>query len=459
LRRGRRRIFLGLRWLLHREVVRQRRAKVFLPDVLLAQVVWGSRGHWPRNWRKQVCGAVLRLERVVRQNGDLQEKDLVRRRECHPSCPLDGRAGLRHGHFVVTVCRIFTQTSEYQTELDLDRSFLGVLELFRCGPVGPAFDFARARGDDPDEAAARQKVLDDCKKAGRLCSVYLPALVFGPSPRSGLTSGERNILAALTHETTRSGRSGRDDRARVLVGGKPDRPGGNPVAECPYLEKGKSYVAFNGNGRPSRRGRGYRLIGRTGRGWLWRAGFFVPDDARAAWQAVRAFLRSLGKLSEPFGLVAAGWHQGERRWRSLEEMIALTGTEAGKAWLSSCSLRVYGPEDYRARWRRYFAGRLGLSDIPGGGDEGVAATAGENGPAIGSAVDFQVWKARVGLTDRQVAGALGLSQSYVSRQRSGRRPWSRKFGERVAAAIAEGRLPGGTGEVPPGSQSHDKSAG
>ena len=56
---------------------------------------------------------------------------------------------------------------------------------------------------------------------GSLPVAYLPALVFGPSPRSGLTPGQRNILTALTHELTRAGKSGRADKARIFVGGKP----------------------------------------------------------------------------------------------------------------------------------------------------------------------------------------------------------------------------------------------
>jgi hypothetical protein len=226
---------------------------------------------------------VLRLERSVRQNWTLQEKDLVRTQQCHPTCPLYGRAGVRHGHFVVTVGRVFRQVNACQSELDLDTSFLGVLELFRHGPGGEAFDFSRAHGDDPTETAERQKEIDDYRQSGRLCSVYLPALLFGPSPLSGLTPAERNVLVALTRETTRSKRSNRDDRARVLVGGQPASKGANRIAACPYLEKGGRYVAFNGNGGARRRGRGYQLVGRTGKGWLWRAGFSFDDNARTAW--------------------------------------------------------------------------------------------------------------------------------------------------------------------------------
>jgi transcriptional regulator with XRE-family HTH domain len=40
-----------------------------------------------------------------------------------------------------------------------------------------------------------------------------------------------------------------------------------------------------------------------------------------------------------------------------------------------------------------------------------------------------------GLTDQQLADRVGVSRSYVSRLRSGRRPWSSTFQEKVMAAL------------------------
>jgi hypothetical protein len=153
--------------------------------------------------------------------------------------------------------------------------------------------------------------------------------------------------------------------------------------------------------------------------------------------------------------VAAGWHPGKRQWRSLEDLIALTRAPAGRAWLLACRLRAYAPEDYLARWRRYFADRLGLSCVPGDGDEGAPRpAAGAGGPAVESAADLGLWMRRAGLTDRQLADRLGRSRSLVSAYRSGRRRWSAAFQSRVAAVIVAwggGQAPEGPGE---GSRSH-----
>jgi hypothetical protein len=209
-------------------------------------------------------------------------------------------------------------------------------------------------------------------------------------------------------------------------------------------------VSFNGNGSYRRRhlrGRGYRLLGKTGQGWLSRAGFEVPEEEKGRGQAVRRFLTELGKLPLAFGLVAGGWHAQRREWRSLEDLIRLTGTPAGRTWLNECKLRVYAPEDYLLRWRNYFAERLGLTHIPGDAAEGESAPrphAEVQVTRIESAADLTCWMSRVGLTDQRLADLLGLSRSYVSGQRSGRQPWSKQFQAKVAAVVAgfEGRQPG-----------------
>ena len=118
-------------------------------------------------------------------------------------------------------------------------------------------------------------------------------------------------------------------------------------------------------------------------------------------------------------------------------MTQLERTPAGRAWLGACKLRVYTRDDYLLRWRRYFADCLGFSYVPGDGDEGEPPPPRQqnNGPAIASAIDLDLWKGRAGLTDRQLAEMLEVSQSYVSRVRSGRVPWSKKFAAKVAAKI------------------------
>ena len=58
--------------------------------------------------------------------------------------------------------------------------------------------------------------------------------------------------------------------ARVITAGK-----GTFTIKCPLLEPDESYVVFGGNGRLW--GRGYKIHGRTGKGWLHRAGY--SDEA------------------------------------------------------------------------------------------------------------------------------------------------------------------------------------
>jgi hypothetical protein len=439
--RGRRWAFFGLWWLIHGEVIRQKRARVCLPDVLLAQVVWGDRRNWPRNWRQRVGGWLLRIVRSCSGEQAATDKPLIpTSRACPPDCPLHGRAGVRHIHFLVTVPQLYRYVSTDSITEDFDRSFLGVLDLFGFKEGGERrFDFSLAGEDQPEATSARLEQIEAYRKPGRLCSVYLPVLVFGLSPRSGLTFVQRKILIALTRETTRAKQSCRADRARVVVGGEPDDKA-TRFAVCPFLERGERYVSFNGNGgymRSHLRGRGYQLLGKTGKGWLGRAGFEVPEDEEGKWRAVRRFLTHLLKLSGPFGLIVGGWHPEKRRWRSLGEMIELTKTPAGRSWLARCRVRIYTKEDYLLRWRRYFAERLGFTVIPGDGDEGGTTGEAQTGKVtVESAEDLDLWMRRVGLTDQQLADMVKKSRSYVSRQRSGRAPSSKKFQAQVTAEVA-----------------------
>jgi hypothetical protein len=452
LRRGRRVRLVGIWGLLHSEIIHQRRSVVHLPDVLLAQVVWGGRRSWPPNWRRTVRAWLYKVVAwdVLRDPAVPEEQAFAVDPACPAHCPLHGRADVRHQHFVVTVPRRCGPSFPGALAIDYGASFLGALELFRYERNGDSlFDFSAVRDDDPDYREEIEKEVANLKKRGWICAIYLPALVFGSSRRTGLTPEDRKLLLALPRELTRSKTSDREDKAHVLVGGRPDITGHCRLAVCPFLEAGVRYVAFNGNAgyrRRHLRGRGYHLLGRTGRGWLRRAGVAVPDEARARWKAVRAFLTVLRKMSGPFGLVAAGWHPGRREWRSLDDLLTLTKTPAGRRWLTGCFLRVYARDDYLARWRQYLASRMGLSHIPGGGDEGEptppSAGAAE---AVRSAEDLACWMRRRGLTDQQLAAWLGVSRRWVTEQRSGRRRWSRTFEARLAAVLAAARPPDSRG--------------
>jgi hypothetical protein len=311
------------------------------------------------------------------------------------------------------------------------------------------FDFSQSSGFDEKDVKVIWPQVHAWRHSGRLASVYLPALLFGDSSRSGLKPAEAAILVALTRETTRclrSGKADREDNAQTLVGGEPMPVAGSAaVAPCPFLKEGASYVTFGGNGRRLKRrrfhGRGYRLLGKEGGGWIGRAGRRLPEDARGRWKAIRGFLTDLQAMAEPFGLIAAGWHDAQRRWFSLQEMIALTRSRPGRSIVGKCLLRVYTEADYLSRWRRYFARKLGFSFIPGDGDESTPVIRGGSGTTITTSADLQLWMRKVGLTDQQLATRLGVSRSWVSAVRSGRKRMSEDFRKRIGDVVASWVLP------------------
>ena len=286
-------------------------------------------------------------------------------------------------------------------------------------PLAPDYDVDAADYDPAAEAnKERENLIRQHRQSGRLVSAYLPALLFGPSPRSGLSRRQVRILMALTRETTRAHRSStREDKAQLVIGGQTTATNRqtNSIPGCPYLLQGIAYVAFNGNGSGNQQrrrryhGRGYRLLGRTS-GWLPRAPLPAPNDGRGPWKAVRGFLKDLDKLAGPFGLVAAGWHSDEHQWRSLDDMIAPTKTRAGRSWLRKCLLRVYTPADYLIRWRRYFADRLGFSVIPGDDKDAEAPVVqplSSEITAITSAVDLDRWMSPGRSNGRSIGGHAG----------------------------------------------------
>jgi hypothetical protein len=270
------------------------------------------------------------------------------------------------------------------------------------------------------------------RKARGLRPFYLPVRLFGPSRRSGLTPSQCNLLAALTGELTRTRvADGRADRAQVVGAGRGRRhPGERPVPACPFLGEG-AYVLFGGNGtarRPGLHGHGFKLA-------TWARKAAHPD---AVEYSIIRLLRDLAALAGPFGLVAAAWNGRSKEWKALEELPALARTPAGRAWLGRCVLRVYTAADYLVRWRNYFATRLGFSTIPGGEDtvDPEEPTLAGGLPVIRTAADLQRWMGRQGLGDDQLAAALGVSRTTISRYRTGRRRWGRPFQAKLDAYLA-----------------------
>jgi hypothetical protein len=296
-------------------------------------------------------------------------------------------------------------------------------------------EYIRNNPGESDQAKAelRQMIRESkrlrpgMRKVEGVAAIYLPVRLIGPSPLSGLTPTQVNLLVALTMELTRAGRkTGRPDEAQVIRRG-PSDPGRQErtVPVCPFLDKGKEYVVFGGNGKGTKswlHGYGFKL-----HTWRRKAGYPASSEYGAT-------QKDLCRLADPFGLVVAAWNKQTREWKTLEDMRAMGRTKHGRKWLDGCVVRVYTEADYLTRWRRYFAERLGFSWIPGGGEEDtaqpVSSRAGQEA-AIRSAHDLGVWMRAQGLTDGQLATGLKVNRVTVNHYRTGRRPWSERFQGKV----------------------------
>jgi hypothetical protein len=448
-----RRTLVGLRAAVTQAVLAQGYAEVVVPDIQLGQVLWGGdQKRWPRAWRRSI---VKKLKRGVEDpsSGFVRFTHLERngRRGCPEQCLLHG-TGVRHQHFEIAI----KTASKDGAAADLQEGFLGALEIFGSGsenlrsynwrptPVDDAPEGGGEIGwedpDDPDADVDQRKALiktaNRLKHAGRLASVYWPIHLFGQSPLVGLSRSQHNLHRAITRELTRSiGRRGssRPDRAEIIIGGQTSG-GVYAIAPYPELLPAVPYVAFNGNGRGRKRhlhGRGYKLFT-----WMKRAGYQLieGDEGKRLWREARHFLKDLAVLAESFGLIVAAWHPRDHTWRRLEDLSEMTKTEQGRKWLSKALLRIYAPEDYLARWRRFFASKMGFSFIPERNRE-------ESVPddPISSPQQLSLYLSRTGVTQSKLAEELGVSKSLVSHYLSGRRNWTTGWQEKLASWLA-GRM-------------------
>lgn len=414
-RRGRRRIRQGLHWAFHHAVVTQRCSIVVLPDVLLAQVVWGADG-WPKNWRYQLS-QWIGLQTLERQGEG----------SCPDFCPFAGTK-IAHQHFV----------------FDIGEGFLGALEGLGTPKPGDVclYDF---RSNSKQLSAERRADLKSILKSGRAMPAYLPVLLFGGSPRVGLSVSQMRLLRGVVSELTRVGAgksSTRPDRAHQIQNGRVPGDSGEDLITCPFLTPDKSYVVFGGNsGKRKDAGRGYQIVGRTFKGWLCRAGYQQATIEADRWGTVRRFLADLADLSRPFHITVAAYHGRRREWRNLQDMLAMTRSESGRTWLDSCRLRIYAPADYLVLWRRFFASRLGFSYIPGGewqpppSTNAAPSTGGSSARILRTASDVRGWLRDRGMAQKALATHLGCSPARVSAQLTGRQRWSRKFQADVNALV------------------------
>ena len=388
-------------------VIRQRSSLVTIPDIVASQLLGGKESRWPqKGWRRALRRSLCRMFKL---------RKLPRfRTACPPACPLHGQKDVRHRHL--------TSRREPCNELGVLHAFQVTCEE-RDGQNVFTYDFRdrKSHHPDPKTAASLQKEIDEGKK--KLWSIYLPAWLFGPAI---LKPGPCRILKSLTREVTRSlGKSKRLDKAQVIQG-----------KTQPILDRTMRYVGFNGNVQRHTHGHGYKITS-----WMKRAGYNTEDtDLAAFWKETRRFLKDLQILHEHFGLVAGGYRSDKREWHPLDRLIDMTRSVEGQRWLSKCCLKVFGPEDYLALWRQYFAQAMGFSFIPGDTEEKVAETMQEkDAPVhITSALKLDTWMRQQGLTNRGLATMLGVPLSQVASQRCGGRTWSADFEKKLAAYLQSG---------------------
>jgi hypothetical protein len=444
--RAKKRPLLPRPWL--NDVVRyqvwmQKRSPGVLPDLLLKTLIWGTAK--PKDWRRT-------LRKTLAKIG----LSLVWTKVCDDGCPLHG-SGPKHRHTTfVAIQTLLGRMQEFVTTRHED----GTCEFDWVNRIDPeahkaataerldelAREIAEREGQlsviaavYPGQLDTSKRIIKELKAEARnlkakkrpgtkkvtgVRPTYLPIRLFGPSPKSGMTPLEVNVMAAITGEMTRvRGQTCRPDRAQLI-----DR---DHRLGCGYLNKGKEYVLFAGNGRPgrdNRHGRGYKL-----QTWMARSAMPMRGSEYDVAE-VKLFMRLLSKLKAPFGLIVVAYHPKRREWRCLDELVTMTRSISGRKWLAGCLLRVYTECNYLGRWRAYFAQQLGYSSIPDGSEVPPA----EPGLTVTSAEQLRQWMEVFNLDDAQVAEALGTSRSLVTRYRLGSRNWSLKFQAKLNRYLATG---------------------
>jgi hypothetical protein len=404
VRKGRPRIAtIGMLHLLFANVVLQKKSVVEIPDVPLAQLVWGGdRTNWPKRWRRKLAA---KFGRVV---GGKWFQLVGRSTTCSPECPL---AGTRHRHLRFRLVN--------ESALDLVLPF--ATEISESGEY--TYDFAgrRSHHPKPEVAEAKTKEIRELVKDGLWCAIYLPAWVFGPH---ALPPGPCRILKAATRELTRE----RGRKAR-----RPDHAELVPGTVNPLLDDNTVYVAFNGNGsrkRPQFHGRGYSL-----KTCMMRAGYPHDPDAPSFRASAKEYFTDLKNLTESLGLVAAVRVPDRDGWLTADEAMDEVGVVAPAKLARKCLIKLFAPANYADLWRAYFASKLGLSVIPRGGPGEFVPT--PAGASITTSEQLARWMKAAGLGDAELAEQLGVDRTAVCRFRTGSRAPSGRFLEKLAAFVAE----------------------
>lgn len=361
-----------------------RQADFQIPEILFRQCWWG--GKHPKNWRP----ALARL---------LPHRSLDQR-ACHPDMCLLNDLVSSHRHY------------------QCSQETYGVLEQFATStPTPEGVVITDANSFDPDrkinvDAPGKKQLKAEMLRQSRLAPIYWPALLFGQSPKIKWGPDGTRVLLGLARELTRTQNEDDLEQAGGLVikGNMVDGAGQEPVC-CPYLSPKGRYVTFGGNGKKSRLGRGYMIVGRSNRGWVYRlTGHAMFEKTHTHyWPFMRKVLCHLRRLAYDLGLIVVGYNpkKPKNQWRNLDEMIKITNEPSRQAWLNQCTMRIYAPSDWRVRWRYFFSLRLGFNWIPAiPGDIGPVETLPALSNIISNPTQLNQWMDRHELNQTTLAKAL-----------------------------------------------------
>jgi hypothetical protein len=445
-----------LLWLAHAAMLKQSSSRLDLPDVGIAEVLWGADTKaWPRNWRQHIFCILKSLtvvwSKTLQNPCDLLDtasttggfetifRDVIDRRPgstskanngekqsqnlCSEKCPLWG-SGSKHHHFSVGVGPAFVKS--------LDNFRVGNDEqdeaIFNFNPnlkekLLTAKDELEeeysdnSRGKSKALKATREEVRQQHKEMFQgIVKVPLTVHLFGPL--AGISGRHRRLLRVMVRETTRAQKKGNDKRpdgAHVFQGNCVPGYKNKQRLVCPLLDAQGCYVGFNGNGKTW--GRGYRVTT-----WMSRCGYAVVSESNESTaKGVQRFLKDLHTVASRFGLVVGGLLN--KKWYTLQDLLAMAGSTGTSKKLITISLRLYADAHYDRYWRR----QLSLTMPPGQPAKPLQASPG---------VDLKVRLEKAGISQQMLAKHLKKSRTYINKLLNGQKPFPLDLRSKAETLVA-----------------------
>jgi hypothetical protein len=153
-------------------------------------------------------------------------------------------------------------------------------------------------------------------------------------------------------------------------------------------------------------------------------GYRLPKDVPGISQVLQRFFAALARLQAVMGVVVAGYRA--EKWYDVGRLREIACSAKGVLWLSRLSLRFYAPTCYLQHWRELLAPALMPSDVTGiSGEEQQ-----DNG------LDVWARMEQAGLRQKDLAARLGKTPGFVSKLRSGKKPWPEDLLKKAEEIIA-----------------------